>query len=71
MWWIAHPNSNANPVGDTDTDTDTNADTNSDANSDADTRAGSKCSKQFDGDGSFVKSNQLVVDGQLKQRNWL
>ena len=67
MWLITHPHSYTNSVGDT--DTDTNADT--DANPDSDAAAGSKCSKQLDGNGSFVKSNQLVLDGQLKQRDWL
>src|SRR5439155_22446815 len=56
-----------------DSNTKWNSDPNSDPNTDADTDAdaGSKCSKQLDGDGSFVKSNQFVVDGQLRRRERL
>ena len=50
---------------DTNTNSDTNADSNadSDTNANADANSGSKRSEQLDGDGSFHKSNQLVVDG--------
>ena len=61
MWWGTNSN----------TDTDANADTDAYSNADTDANAGSKCSKQLNGDGSFLKSNQLVMDGQLKQRERL
>ena len=69
MRWVAHANSDANTNAGW--DADTHADTHSDADTNTDAHAGSKCSKQLDGDGSFDKSNQFVVDGQLRRRERL
>ncbi len=57
VWWVADSDANTDSDANANADSDANADTDSDANS------GSKRSKQLDGDRSFHKSNQLVVDG--------
>jgi len=67
MRWVADTNSNA----DTNSDWDANSDANSDADTNSDADPGAKCSEQLGGDGSFHKSNQPGVDGQLKQRGRL
>ena len=69
MRWVAHANSDANTNAGW--DADTHADAHSDADTNTDAHAGSKCSKQLDGDGSFHKSNKPGLDGQLQQRGRL